>query len=466
MMGNSFATVHPELVREWSERNAPLTADQVTYGSNKIVWWKGVCGHEWQVSVKSRSSGEGCPICSGAQVIPGINDLASLEPELAAEWSERNGIKPTEVSAGSHKKVLWKGRCGHEWEAVVKNRVSGSGCPYCAHRKVLAGFNDLATMYPKVAAEWSERNAPLQPTMVTAFSNKKAWWKCENGHEWHALISTRSGGSQCPYCSGIQLLKGFNDLAATHPELAAEWSERNLPLTPDRINDKSRRNVWWRCGKCGYEWKSVVTSRVKGATCPVCADRYVLTGCNDLATTHKEFLEEWDFEKNVSICPEKVSAKSMKSVWWRCKCGHSWKGKIRKRIFEKKGCSICEREFQSIFPQLVVKYYANRYGLSTVFSSDETIGIPLDIYIPEEKLAITVHTESEKMKQVKEYLCWKRKIRYIQKPYTNRRLENDYVQDIIKIFQTIHIYFSTDIDNDVSFIRECFMEWRRGQETV
>ena len=72
-MKNSLADIHPELVCEWSEGNLPLTPDTVTYGSNKEVWWKGACGHEWQASVKSRSSGENCPICSGKRVVEGIN---------------------------------------------------------------------------------------------------------------------------------------------------------------------------------------------------------------------------------------------------------------------------------------------------------------------------------------------------------------------------------------------------------
>ena len=50
-MSNSLAKVHPELVSEWAERNFPLTPDDITYGSNKRVWWKGSCGHEWQASV-------------------------------------------------------------------------------------------------------------------------------------------------------------------------------------------------------------------------------------------------------------------------------------------------------------------------------------------------------------------------------------------------------------------------------
>ena len=187
-MNNSLAEVHPELITEWSEKNLPLTPDDITFGSNKKVWWKGTCGHEWQTSVKARSNGEKCPICSGARVIAGINDLNTLKPKLASEWSEKNEIKPTEVSIGSHKKVIWKCKLGHEWIATVKSRtINRTGCPYCSHNKVLAGFNDLATLFPEVADEWSDKNEK-KPTEVMAFANSKAWWKCKTcGYEWNTL---------------------------------------------------------------------------------------------------------------------------------------------------------------------------------------------------------------------------------------------------------------------------------------
>lgn len=97
-MDNNLANVHPELVCEWSDRNLPLTPDMVTYGSNKLMWWKAACGHEWQTSVKARSKGEKCPICSGARVAEGINDLATLKPVM--------------VTVGSSKKIIWKGNPG------------------------------------------------------------------------------------------------------------------------------------------------------------------------------------------------------------------------------------------------------------------------------------------------------------------------------------------------------------------
>lgn len=433
------------------------------YGSNKVVWWRGKCGHEWQTSVKARSHGENCPICSGSRVIEGINDLATKYPEIAAEWSTKNlPLKPTMVSAGSHKKVIWVDKLGHEWTASVKSRVQGSGCPYCSHNLVLAGFNDLASRFPEIASEWSERNLPLTPDKVTAFKNTRVWWKCHLGHEWYTLISTRSGGSQCPYCSGIKLLIGFNDLATKYPTLAKEWSERNLPLTPDMVNEKSTKNVWWKCRTCGYEWKSVVRARAKGSLCPVCADRTVLAGYNDLATTDPELLDEWDYEKNTGTLPTAVSRNSMKIVWWKCSSSHSWRAKITDRTIEQKGCYLCEREFQSAFPQLLIMLYAVRNGLKVTTNNDKLIGINLDTYIPELRLAIeaeaTTITE-QRSQMVKEHICECNGIRYVKLKHSNDLIKT--AQSIKEAFRKCHTFFQTNDEEDIEILRTRFQNWRK-----
>ena len=86
--------------------------------------------------------------------------------------------------------MIWRCKKGHEWEAAVKSRtINETGCPYCSHNKVLAGFNDLATLLPDIAAEWSDRNYPLLPTQVTVFANHKVWWKFKDcDREWNTLI--------------------------------------------------------------------------------------------------------------------------------------------------------------------------------------------------------------------------------------------------------------------------------------
>ena len=77
--------------------------------------------------------------------------LAQTHPALA---KEAFGWDPSEVTFGSHKKQNWKCPRGHVYHAVVKARTGqGSGCPFCAGRRVLAGFNDLATTHPTLASE-------------------------------------------------------------------------------------------------------------------------------------------------------------------------------------------------------------------------------------------------------------------------------------------------------------------------
>lgn len=169
-------------------------------------------------------------------------------------------------------------------------------------------------------------------------------------------------------------------MQTTHPEIASEWSEKNLPLKPDEVNAKSRKNVWWRCGKCGNEWKSVINARVKGTVCPVCAEREVLAGYNDLATTDNQLLSEWDYEQN-KLKPTEVSRTSAKRAWWKCRHGHSWSMKINERTILNKGCRICEQEYLSLFPAL---------------ATDEQF----DVKIKNELLAKAIETLTERKKEV------------------------------------------------------------------
>lgn len=408
-MENSLAAMRPEIVTEWSSRNLPVRPEDISYGSKKVYWWKGKCGHEWQASAKARSQGEKCPVCCGKRIVPGVNDLATLLPKLAAEWSPKNPMTVSSVGIGSHKKVVWKGKCGHEWEAVIRSRAGGAGCPYCSHNMVLAGFNDLDYLFPKVAQEWSTANLPLLPWQVTAFSNTKVWWICEKGHEWEAPISTRSYGSQCPYCSGIKVLPGYNDLATTHPQLAKEWSTRNAELLPNMVNHKSTENVWWHCSTCANEYRAVIKSRVQGLCCPVCAERTVLAGYNDLATTDPELVLEWDYEKNGDVQPFGVSRNARHSVWWRGACGHEWKDRICNRTVDKADCIYCAKEYRQNLPGQLIQEYAKQLGLEVVLDDTATTGIPLDAFVPELKTAFILsqrNTDKEnRIIAVQKHLC-------------------------------------------------------------
>ena len=164
------------------------------------------------------------------KLIEGVNDLATLFPDIAAQWdNEKNGpLHPSDVSPGSEKKIWWRCSLDHSWQTYVFRRTEGHGCPYCANAKIWPGFNDLAARYPLIAAQWdTTRNGDASPDKIAPFSHRKIWWRCNLGHSWAAAVSERVQGEGCPYCCGNKVLAGFNDLETTHPHIASSWDLQN-----------------------------------------------------------------------------------------------------------------------------------------------------------------------------------------------------------------------------------------------
>jgi len=202
-------------------------------------------------------------------------------PELVAQWHpNKNGdLKPENLSYGLQKKVWWKCPVAddHEWEAMIGKRTSGgNGCPCCNGKKVVKS-NCLATILPKIAAQWHPvKNGELHSDGVTPHSNKKAWWKCSKAddHEWEEIINNRVKENRgCPCCSGQKTVLS-NCLATTHPEIAAQWHvTKNGCLTAKDFTSGSNRKVWWQClVNSSHEWQSTIANRMIGRKCPVCKE--------------------------------------------------------------------------------------------------------------------------------------------------------------------------------------------------
>ena len=341
---NDLQTVNPDLAKEWHyEKNNSLTPMDVLPSSDVKAWWKCDQGHEWQTQIKVRSKGAGCPYCSGRVAITGQNDLKTVNPTLAEEWNyERNGNSlPGNFLPNSGKKVWWKCSKGHEWEQTIDKRTNGVGCPYCSGLHVVKGQNDLQTVNPDLAREWHhEKNGNLTPMDVLPHSDKKVWWKCDEGHEWETQVKNRTRGTGCPYCAGRQVLKGYNDLATVNPALAADWNyEKNGDLTPDRCTANSKIKIWWKCNH-GHEWQATIANRNYGTGCPICSNKRILIGYNDLSTVNPTVANEWNHEKNGTLKPESFAPNSGRKVWWICSKGHEWQARIAERN-KGLGCPYC-----------------------------------------------------------------------------------------------------------------------------
>ena len=181
-------------------------------------------------------------------------------------------LLPSQVSCGSHKKIHWICLKGHQYESSVKHRVNGTGCPYCANKKVLVGYNDLNSCNPELAKEWDySKNGNVQPTDYTSYSGKKVYWICSKGHSYQAAISKRSSGQGCPYCKNKKVLKGYNDIATTNPEALKDWDYEKNTFDPTMLTAGSQKNVFWKCNECGYEWESPPYLRIyRGIGCYKC----------------------------------------------------------------------------------------------------------------------------------------------------------------------------------------------------
>ena len=208
-----------------------------------------------------------------AVVTPKYN-LQVINPSLSKGWhrTKNKNLTPKDVTPNSNKMAWWICNKGHEWKARIKSRNRGSGCPYCAGRRVCED-NCLHTLNPDLSKEWHPtKNRPLSPKRISPNSMKKVWWICSKGHKWQATVNNRNQGKGCPYCAGRKVCKD-NCLQTINRKLSKEWhSQKNRGVTPRDVTSKSNRKVWWIC-RNGHEWQNTVKNRNRGTGCPYCAGR-------------------------------------------------------------------------------------------------------------------------------------------------------------------------------------------------
>lgn len=127
-----------------------LKPEEVMPGSHETVWWKCKAGHSYQQPINKKTSRKtGCPVCSGHLTVPGVNDFATVYPELAKEWhpTKNEGLLPSDVSKKNGRKNWWQCKYGHEWQATPHDRATdNTGCPFCSRRR-LTSFPEQAVFF-------------------------------------------------------------------------------------------------------------------------------------------------------------------------------------------------------------------------------------------------------------------------------------------------------------------------------
>lgn len=278
-----YVSDNARLMSEWDwgkNDELGLVPNKLFLGSNKRAHWICVlCGNHWSSIIANRSRGCNCPVCARNRIgndivkaaIKRSGTLAEKYPSIATEWGDQNSLSPNDVSPGSNKTFWWNCSNGHSYKSTVANRVQGRGCPICAGKIILKGYNDLFTIYPLAKEMWNySRNIDVYPEKYASKSHKVVWWKCSRGHEWKSKISHFTTGHSCPYCAGQRAVPGVNDIKTINPKLAEEWDYGKNIVPIETIMQSSGKKFWWKC-QYGHSWQASVAHRNTGEGCPICA---------------------------------------------------------------------------------------------------------------------------------------------------------------------------------------------------
>lgn len=397
-----------ELLEEWDYEKNNLSPSELTNASRKKVYWKCQKGHTWFSEIISRTKqGNGCPYCSNHKVWSGFNDLATTHPYLLSKWDyqKNTDIDPTQIMAGTRRKIYWIGECGHRWTSSALNMAyRGDGCPVCSGRYLESGVNDFETWCKEnnrqdLLDEWDFAKNELKPNECHPHVKKKVWWICMKGHSFFQSIGSRTGSNiGCPKCSSERqtsfpeyaILYYLNEkgIYAEHSykklgyELDIFIPEKKIGIEFDgshwhknKIEQDLRKNK--RCQEDGiklYRLRIDIPSLNDTSIDYCCTERkkeeaiqIMLQNIigesfdinfnrdnnrinqlrvfqekeNSVSIKFPEIAIEWHPIKNGKLTPDMFSYGSGQKVWWLGKCGHEWQASLQGRCSHNEGCPFC-----------------------------------------------------------------------------------------------------------------------------
>lgn len=127
-------------------------------------------------------------------------------------------------------------------------------------------------------------------------------------------------------------------------DILSSFDEEKNGFSAADIGRAMAKKVWWICpNSANHGYLCSTANRTKGRGCPYCSGKKILIGENDLFSTNPELKADWFYKKNQAkgIYPEKCTAGSHKSVWWKCSnCGYEWPAPIFNRS-RGHGCPSC-----------------------------------------------------------------------------------------------------------------------------
>ena len=351
---NNLAVRYPKIAAEWHPTKNKKEPHEVTYGAAYNAWWQCKKGHEWQISVNSRTNmGSACGKCNNQSSRNEIRILTEL-------MKVYDGIISRDRSYGAEADILVTCQKvviefdGWHWhkDKVAQDKTKNAifiqqGLKVIRIREqplVKLASHDLIIHQDKLI-EKKHIDHLLQT--IDAQSEKAGSYLSHDKFLNEELYRTYLDYFPSPFPE--------HSFAENSPRIAREWHPtKNRPLTPQNFTKKAGYLAWWQCkDDPTHEWQQTIHARVgMKLKCPTCFS---------LSVNYPEISKLWHPTKNKDVLPLHVKSRSGLKFWWQCKDDptHEWKERPFDMVkVTENFCLECVNEFSAHIARLRSEGYS------------------------------------------------------------------------------------------------------------
>ncbi len=365
---NDLATEYPEIAREWNYDKNKITPQEVVAKSNKKVWWICKFGHEYMAQISTRTCGNGgCPICNKERQTSFPEKtifyylskyFSDAQENVNFEWL---GKKELDIYIPSLR--IGVEYDGYHWHQNINKDLTKDNL--CERNNIqlirirIEGCPDYQSNSIKINYGSNLEIKTLDDAI------KELFIYINNKYNLNINYDINVERDYSIIMDNYITQEKENNLAIKRPDLAKEWDySKNGKIKPEFVSLYSNKHFWWICPK-NHSYKMSVNDRTgpKHSNCPICANKRIIKGINDLATTNANLMDEWMFDRN-TLSPYSICKSSHKKIWWKCKkCNYEWQTDVYVRAIMNCGCPKCSHQvadetnnFAVLFPELLKEW--------------------------------------------------------------------------------------------------------------
>lgn len=322
-------------------------------------------GHSWDTArIGSLKGGHKCKQCSieDSRLVVNVGQFAKKNSTALSNYEILNYQNIYNITA----KCL---KCDN----ILKSNYASlkRGCGFCREHDlfgaVLADARKEGYQVELVKCQKSGR------TRIEGF--------CPKGHPYGSAPDKWRSGKRCKHCAGVARLP----TEYVKESLATEKYE----LLTDYVNSQSFYQV--KCPK-GHTYTGTFNGWTHGYRCPECFGIKVWTPerLQSEFTDHPVFSYISGIEGYFEYIKDKSNRRQNYNFQVRChKRGHISSISFEGLIYEKWGCAICTRNTYRSKAEIAIAELVESWGFKVIRNDREQLkGLELDIYLPEQCLAI------------------------------------------------------------------------------